>query len=157
MCVDVIDIARRDGGARQSCLHAPVGTVAILGRRRDVIGIRRHAIPDHLGVHFGAASFRVLVAFKHDNAGALAHHEPVAISVVGPRRLGRGVVESGRKGAACREPSHCDSANRAFSTAGDHYVGIVQRDDPRGIADCMRARGARRNDGVVRPLETMFD
>ena len=66
------------------------------GGRGDVVGIARQAVADQLGVDLGAARFGVLERFEHHDAGALAHHEAVAVLVIGARGALRLVVESGR-------------------------------------------------------------
>ena len=61
-----------------SC-HAAEGAVAIFGRRGDVIGVAGQAVADDLGVDLGAARLGVFELFQHDDAGALAHDEAVAV------------------------------------------------------------------------------
>ena len=85
--VDVVDVARLEAGALQRHAHAAVGAVAVLGRRGDVIGVARQAVADHLGIDARAARLGVLQLFQHDDAGALAHDEAVAVLVVGARGL----------------------------------------------------------------------
>ena len=46
---------------------------AILRRRRDVIGITRHAISQNFGVNLRATSHSVFVFLKNHNASAFAH------------------------------------------------------------------------------------
>ena len=99
----------------------------------------------------------MLERLEHDDAGALTHDEAVAIPVVGARGLGGLVVEMGCERAAGREAGHGDAADRALGAAGDHDVGIVQRDQARCIADGMRAGRARGDHGVIGALELMPD
>ena len=54
------------------------------------IGVAGQAVADHLGVDARAARLGVLEVFQHDDAGALAHDEAVAILVVGARGLACG-------------------------------------------------------------------
>ena len=44
-----------------------------------------------------------------------------------------------------------------LGAAGDHHVGIVQLDHPRGVADGVRAGRAGGDHRVVRPLEAVPD
>ena len=155
--VDVVDVLGREASALESRLHAAETAVAVFGRRRDVIGIARHAIADDLGIDARAAPLGVLEILQHDDPGAFAHDEPVAILVVGARALRRRIVEARRERARRAKAGDGDPADRAFRATGDHHVGIAQRDQPAGIADRMRAGRARRHDGVIGPLELMLD
>ena len=80
--------------------HAAKRAVAVLGRRGDVERVAGEAVADEFGVDAGAAPLGVLVLFEHDGAGALAHHEAVAIAVIGPRRRSGVSLKSGRQRAA---------------------------------------------------------
>uniref|UniRef100_A0A914Z1E3 Uncharacterized protein n=1 Tax=Panagrolaimus superbus TaxID=310955 RepID=A0A914Z1E3_9BILA len=83
----------------------------------------------------GATPTRVLVFLQHKDAAAFAHDEAIAIHIPGPRRALRCVIEGRRQRARCAEPTDAEFAHRCFGAAGDHDVGVVQRDHPRGIAD----------------------
>ena len=91
--IDIIDVARRNPGALDRRRHGPVGAIAALLGRGDVIGVPRHAVTDEFGINSGAARLGVFVGFEDDAAGALAHDEPVAVLIVGPRGLFWPVVE----------------------------------------------------------------
>ncbi len=157
MRVDIVDVGRIDLGALQRRPHTTVGPIARLRRRRDVIGVARHAVADDFAVDLGPAGLRMFEAFQHDDAGALTHDEPIAIAIIRTRRLGRIVVEARRQRAARNEARHADAADRAFGAAGDHHLRIAQRHEPRGVTDGMGAGCARRDDRMVRPLEAMPD
>src|SRR4030081_4005245 len=103
MGIDVVELGRRDAGALERHGHAAIGAVAVLGRRRDVIGVARQPVADELGIDLRAAAARMLVFLQHHDAGALAHHEAVAVLVVGTRGARRLVVEAGRERAGGRE------------------------------------------------------
>ena len=149
-----------DGGeprALQRHGHAAVGAVAVLGRRGDVVGVAGQAVADDLGIDLGAARLGVLQLFENDDAGALAHDEAVAVAVIGPRGfLGR-VVAVGGKRPAGGEAGKRKPADRRFRAAGHHDVGIAEDDQPRRVADGMRAGRAGGNDSVVRALELVAD
>ena len=114
-------------------------------------------VADQLGIDLGAARAGVLELLEHHDAGALAHHEAVAILVIGARGPRRLVVEAGRQRAAGREARDRDPVDRRFRAAGDHHVGVVERDQPRRVADRMRAGRAGRDDRVVGALEAVRD
>ena len=59
--------------------------IAVRRGRGDVVGVARHAVADQFGIDFRAALLGVLVFLQHHDAGALAHHEAVAILVIGTR------------------------------------------------------------------------
>ena len=156
--VDVVDVVRRDAGALDRRVHAAERAVAVLGRRRDVEGVARQAVADQFGVDLRAARLGVLVLLEHDDAGPLAHHEAVAVLVVGARGLGRRVVEAGRRapGRPQSPPSKCrltgDSVPPATITSAS--PSAISR---AGIADGMRAGRAGGDDRVVRPLQAVLD
>ena len=77
-----------------------IAAIAVLGGRGDVIGVARQAVADHFGVDLRAARLGVLVFLEHDDAGALAHDEAVAVLVIGARGLLGRVVEAGGQRAA---------------------------------------------------------
>ena len=81
-------------------------------RRGDVIGVARQAIADDLGINLGAARLGVLIFLEHDDAGALAHHEAVAILVIGAAGLFRLVVEIGAERARLGEAGDTERADR---------------------------------------------
>ncbi len=102
MRVDVIEVAGGNARALQRGLHAAERAIAILAGRGDVVGIARHAVANDFGIDLRPARLRMLKFFQHDNAGALAHHEAIAILIIRARGLfGRVVepVESARQAA----------------------------------------------------------
>jgi hypothetical protein len=66
----------------QGHAHRQLRAFAFGMGRGHVVGIARQAIADHFGIDLGAAGFRVLVFFEHDNACALAHHKTVAVLII---------------------------------------------------------------------------
>ena len=59
-------------------------------------GVAGHAVAFHFAVDLRAAALGMFKLFEHDNTGALAHDETVAVFVIGSRRAMRLVVEVGR-------------------------------------------------------------
>jgi hypothetical protein len=114
-------------------------------------------IADHLGIDLGAPPLGVLELLEHDDPGALAHHETVACLIPRARRPLRRIIESRREGPRSGKSGDAQPTDRGLGPAGDHDVRIVQSDQPRGIADRMSARRARRHDRVVRSLELIAD
>ena len=143
--VDVVDVVGGDPGALHRHPHAALGAVAILGRRRDVIGVAREAVADDLAIDLRAAGERMLALLEDDDAGALADDEAVAVAVIGSRRLGRTVVEVGRERPAGGEARDRQPVDRRLGAAGDHDVGVAERDQPGRIADGMGRRSSRRS------------
>ena len=157
MRIDIVDIGGIDAGALHRRHHAAIGPVAVLGRRGDVEGVARQAVADDLGIDPGAPRLGVLELFEHHDARALAHHEAVAVAVIGARRALRLIVEIGRERAAGGEARDRQPADRRLGAAREHHVGIAERHQPRGIADGMRAGRAGGDHGVVRTFEAMLD
>ena len=79
--VDVVDVGRRDAGVGDRLLHAARRALAARRRRRDVEGVGAGAVADHLAEDAGAAGLGVLERLQHQDAGALRHHEAVAVAV----------------------------------------------------------------------------
>jgi len=154
---DVVDIRRHQPRPPDGSRHAAEGAVAVLGRRGDVIGVARHAIADDLAIDLRPARLRMLQLLEHDHAGALAHDEAVAILVIGARGPLRLIVEGRAQRPAGAEAGDGQPRDRRFGAARHHHVGIAQRDQPRGVADRMRAGRAGGHDRVVRPLQAMAD
>src|SRR5436190_9459734 len=126
-------------------------------RRGYVIGIARQAVADDLGVDFRAARLGVLIFFEHQYARAFAHDEAVTILVVRTACLLWLVIEVGRQRAGLGKAGDADRADRGFRSAGEHDVGIVVLDHPRGVADRMRAGRAGGDDGMIRLHQAVFD
>ena len=82
--------------------------------RGDVIGVARQAIAQHLGIDLRAPRLGVLVFLQHHHARALAHHEPVAVGVIGAAGLGRIIRALGRQRLAGVEPGDPDLARSGF-------------------------------------------
>ena len=76
--------------------HGGCGAFAIFVRLRDMEGVAGRAVPGEFGQNRRAAIKGVLFRFEDQDAGALAHYEPVAILVERPRRPGRVSVVVGQ-------------------------------------------------------------
>ncbi len=87
----------------------------------------------------------MFVFFEHHHARAFAHHEAVAILVVGTRGLFRRVVERCRQSTAGIEARDAEAADRRLRAAGDHDIRIAKHNETRGIADSVRAGRAGRD------------
>ena len=157
MRIDVIHLIRPDPRPLQRGRHGPESPIAILARRGDVIGIPRKAIAQHLGIDLRAARLGMLVFLKHHHTRALAHHESVAIRVIGAGCLGRILRPLRGQRLAGVEPGNPDLADGALRPARQHHIGIPPLDQPRRIANGMGAGGTGRDDGMVRPLEAEAD
>ena len=148
---------RLQASALQRIGHAAEGAIAIGGRCCHVIGIARHAIADDFGIDLGAARLGMLELLEHDDAGTFAHHEAVAVLVIGARGLLGIIVELGGQRLARDEAADADAADRRFGTARHHDVGIIERDEARRVADGMRAGRTGGDHSVVGTLEAELD
>ena len=101
--VDVIDVGRLHPGLAQRHAHREFGALAFGMRRGDVVGIAREAVADDLGIDLRATRLGVLVFLEHDDPGAFAHHEAVAVLVIRSARLGRTIVHAHVERAGLRE------------------------------------------------------
>ncbi len=95
--------------------------------------------------------------FQHHDACALAHDEAVTILVIGARSFGRPVVEPGGQCTAGGKPGNRETAERTLRAPCYHDVGIAKCNEPRGVADGMRARRAGSDNRVIGTLEAVLD
>ena len=68
-----------------------------------MIGVAGQAVADQFGIDLGATRLGVFEFFQDHHAGALAHHEAVAIFVVGARGALPGVIVAGGQRVQRRE------------------------------------------------------
>src|SRR5919204_6365978 len=55
------------------------------------------------------------------------------------------------------EPGEDQRVNARLGAAGEHEIGVAALDQLRALANGVRARGTRRHDRVVRPLDPELD
>ena len=88
----------------------------------------------------------MFIFFKNDHTRAFPHHKTVAGLVIGARSLASvRSLKSRRHSAQGAKSGNTNPANRRFGAACNHHIGIIQRDQPRGIAYRMRAGGTSRH------------
>ena len=155
--IDVINLSRLQTRPRQSGSHRPERPVAILCRGGDVMGVARHAVAQHLGVNLRPPRQRMVQRLQHHNPGPFAHHEPVAVGVIGAAGLGRIIGAPGRKRLAGVEPGDADLGYRAFGSPGHHHIGVAPLDQPGGVANRVGTGRTGGNHRMVRPLEAEPD
>ena len=154
--VDVAHVLGIDLAVRQAGAHRPLGALAVLGRRGDVVGVAARAVAQHLAQDPGAPPLGVLQALEHHDRAAVAQHEAVAVPVERPARgLGR-VVPAGQR-LHVGEGRHGEAGDGRLGAAGHHGVGHAVPDHVERIADGVRRRGAGRHRGVVGSLEPVPD
>ena len=154
--VDVVDLFGRDAGIAQGVAHHEHHAAAAGVGRGDVVGIRRHAAADELGVHFCAPRLGVLVFFEHQRAGPFAEHEAVAVLVVGPRGRGRVVVALAH-GLESVEAAHARFGDGCLGAARNHGIGQAEADVVEGRDDGIVRRGAGRSRYEIWPAKAVFD
>src|SRR6266513_1000619 len=116
MGVEMLDIAGLEAGLPQGAFHRAARAVAVLGSRRDVVGISGRAIADDFGDRLGAAADSVFQLFNDEDTGTFAHDEAVAVAVEGPGRTRWRFVEARRKrpgGGEAAEAHEIDAGFRA--------------------------------------------
>ena len=137
--------------SRSAVPHDAEGATAVLGRGGDVVGIAAHAVAHDLGQDACAAPAGALQILEHQDSGAFAHHEAVAVAVPGARGALRLVVpvESARMAANPPIPMgvmHASVPPQIMASASP------RGDDAERIADGMGAGGASRGSGRIRTL-----
>ena len=158
MRVDVVDLRRRDAGARDRHLHATECAVAVFGRRGDVVGVARQSVADDFGVDPGAALLGML---ERSPARPCRRPRP-SRSRRGRDRRGAtrfsGVsLKAGGQRPAGDEAGHADARDRRFRAARHHDFRVTERDQPRRIADRVRAARACGHHRMVRAAQTVRD
>src|ERR1700722_6792352 len=141
-----LELGVLDGGA-----HDAVGTVAVGGGLRDVVGVAGHAVADNFGEDGGVAFLRVLEGFEDEDAGAFADHETVA---AGSERAGgvSGIVVASGERFHGGETADAHGSDGGFRAAADHHFGGAALDDFEGVADSVGGSGARGGSGGIRAL-----
>ena len=157
MGVDIVDVLGIELGPLQGGAHGALRPAAVLGRGRDVMSVTGKAVADDLGIDLGAAPLGMLELFQHDDAGTLAHDEAVAGLVPGTRGALGCVVEAGRESARGGEARDADAADGRLGAAGHHHIGVLEPDQPGGVADGMGPRRAGGDHRGIGPLEAEFD
>ena len=155
--VDIVDVTYRNSGAFDRHAHAAERAVAVRRRCGNMVGIARQPVAGQLGIDPSAARLGMVERFQHHRAGALAHHEAVAVLVVGARGALRIVIEPGRQRAQRREAGQRNAIDRGFRAARHHHFGIAERHHARGVANGMGAGRAGGDHRVVGAFQAEFD
>ena len=151
--VQIIDLLGQQLGVFERIAHHAVGSVAICGRRGDVIRIAGHPVADDFGDNVGTAGQGVVERFQKEHSRAFAHHEAIAAGV--PRAASmRRVVIAGGKRAHRRETGDTERRDRRFGAPADHGFGVAVLDEAEAIAHRVRARGASGGRSRIRPFGT---
>ena len=90
MGVDVADFVRIHAAVAQGQGHGPGCAGAVFIGLRDVAAVAAGAVAQHLGIDASTATSGVFQLLEHQQAGALAEHEAVAITIertAGPLRI----------------------------------------------------------------------
>ena len=126
-------------------------------RGSDMIGVAGHAIANHFAIDFGAARLGMFIFFQADDACALAHHKAVAVLVIGPGCGGRIVVALGRQSLGLSKTGDSDRTDGRFRATGQHHIGVIESDHPRGITNTVSAGRTGSHNRVIRSHQTIFD
>ncbi len=126
------------------------------GRLGDVVGVGGAGVAGELGVDARAARPSVLLIFQQQDAGALAHHEAVALGVEGAAGV-RGIVVVARERVHGAEGGDADRRDAALGAAGEHRDGVAAPDHLGRLADGVGAGGAGGDGGEVRPARVDLD
>src|SRR5581483_9423987 len=135
-------------------LHAGRGAAPAGRGGGDVVGVGVAAVAQHFAVDAGAPGQRPVEPFQHEEGGALAHDEAVAVDVEGPGGGGR-VVVAARQRPHAGEGGDGDGGDHGLGAAGQHDVGGVVADQPGALADGVGAgrAGGGHADVGARPAE----
>ena len=154
--VDVIDLLGLESGIAQRVAHDAEGAIPVGWRSSDVKGIGTHSIAHDFRQDTSATLAGMFQFFKHQDAGAFADHEAVAVEIPGTRGALRFVVAC-RKRAHSREPADAHGSDAGFGAAANHDIRVAALDQPERIADRMCAGGAGCRGGGVRAFRAVAD
>ena len=129
---------------RKRAFHGATRAVAVLGSRRDVVGISSRAIADDFGDRLGAAAERMFQLFDDEDTGTFTHDEAVAVAVEGAGRTRWRFVEAGRKGPGGGEAAEAHQIDAGFRATANRNVGFAGSNEACGIADRLHARRRKR-------------
>ncbi len=122
-----------------------------------MIGVGGCAVPNKLCNRIGTPAKGVIESFNHQNAGAFAHHEAVAIPVERTRCALRLIVEVGRERTGCGKRAEADPIDARFRAAANRNISFAGENETRAVADGLYARCASRHRRAKRTLEAVAD
>ena len=118
--------------------------------------IGAHPVTHHFRQDLRAARLGEFQFLDHQNPGAFANHEAVAILVPGTRRP-LGIVIARGERPHRRKPADAHRRDRRLRTAADHRDGFAALNHAERIANRVGAGGARGRGGRIRPLGSALD
>ena len=107
------------------------------------------AVTGDLAINLRAALLRVLVLFKHDDAGTLPHDEAVAFLVERARRVLRIVIARAHRFHRAKS-ADAEGHDRRFRAAGEHDGRIAHLDGAPRLADGVVRGGTGGTGGEIR-------
>ena len=108
-----------------------------------MVGVGAVAVADQLGVDAGAAGAGVIEFLEHEDAGALAHDEAVALLVEGAGGA-LGLVVASAHGLHGAEAADAQRDDGGLAAAGEHDLGVAHFEGAPGLAQGMGGGGAGR-------------
>jgi len=99
----------------------------------------------------------MFIFFEDNDASALAHDEAVAVLVIGTGSSCRIIIALGGQRLRLGEAGDSNRTDGRFRAAGQHHVGIIQRDHPSGITDAVGTGRAGRDDCMIGAHQAIFD
>src|SRR6185312_7830469 len=103
--IDVLHFRWFDARIAHGIAHHAKPAVSILGRSRNVKGVRAHSVPYDLRQNARAAPFRMLQFFQYQDSGTFTDDEPIALLVPRTRGALRLLVARGY-GSHCGETAN---------------------------------------------------
>src|SRR5205814_4454479 len=117
-------------------------------RRGDVMGVAGAPATEQFGVNNGAPLASVFQLLEHDQSGALAKDEAIALFVERPTRPLWVVVAFG-EGLGRNESTQAHSGESRLRAARDHDVGLAALHRVKRVGDRIGRGSAGRGDGGV--------
>ena len=151
MRVEVLDAIGRQPRILEGQRHHPPHAVAVFGRRRQMVRVGAHPVPDQLGQDRRAAALGHRALFQHEDARTFADDEAVAAGVPGTAGAFGRVVARGQR-AHGGKAGDAQRRDAGLGAAADHRVGVAALHQAEPVADGVSAGGARRRHGRVGAL-----
>ena len=156
VCIDVVDIFRRNTCIRDGILHAASCEFTTRTRSCNMVSIAIRTIADDLCINVRASLLCVFKFFKDEDTTAFTEYETVTTDIKGAGCFFRRAF-TGRERMHSSKTSHRCLCDSRFGTAGKHHIRIAPLDHAGRSAKGIVAGSAGGDVGQDRSLQAEGD